>query len=712
MTLPEMSLCGAVMTGAVLVIQALGRRVLPQRTFPILWGLVTLRLLAPFTLPLPFSLPGSTPSVPLSDGGVPAILPTVVYAAEGAFPAAVPEKVLLSGPPLWVWIWAVGTVLWAGYFLLVFLRCLREFRTALPVENVYARDCLSQIPLGFRRIELRQSDRLSVPLTYGVLRPVILLPASLDWEDTRTLAHILTHEAVHVRHWDALTKLLLAAAFALHWWNPAVWVLFRCANRDLELACDEESVERLGRAFGASAGRDYARTLLRMEERRNLSLFSSFSCPNLERRIRAIMKWKKTTIPALLAAALLVTGMSAAFVTPAEPAPLPTGSLLTQEEYDRLSALRLEGYERMTVAQFQDRIWTLTDTPEDQALLDRLVSDETLCARRDSQELAGFWFYILCPLINDQWPSRQFDGAVQTGFRNGPNALIEYTLTLTILDRDHLTVGQYAKAREDIARNLQDFLDRRTSPAGLEDAVAAECRTLEDALSTETLELDLAFVVQNQEIPAAPVPEGQEPRAFPNGTPEDYRSLLALRTPGYQALSLRAFNQTLLDWANEDYERMERINTDIARNDFQAALTAEELAFLQWTVRLSGEENGRLVRSHYTGRPEEDPQYGGVQLEKSDGLGTWCTLWYQVSYHITDKDSLTVGERDRAVSGFVQAVHTLFYETPLSELVTWTEADAALQMDQLAERHSTALLTLSTGTEQIQFEHDIYRHRS
>ena len=64
MTLLEMSLCGAVMTGAVLVIQALGRRVLPQRTFPILWGLVTLRLLAPFTLPLPFSLPGSTPSVP------------------------------------------------------------------------------------------------------------------------------------------------------------------------------------------------------------------------------------------------------------------------------------------------------------------------------------------------------------------------------------------------------------------------------------------------------------------------------------------------------------------------------------------------------------------------------------------------------------------------------------------------------------------------
>ena len=79
------------------------------------------------------------------------------------------------------------------------------------------------------------------------------------------LAFVLTHEMAHIRRFDALSKLLLAAAACLHWFNPLVWVMLVLANRDLELSCDAAVV----RLYGAEARAPYARTLLELEARRS-----------------------------------------------------------------------------------------------------------------------------------------------------------------------------------------------------------------------------------------------------------------------------------------------------------------------------------------------------------------------------------------------------------------------------------------------------------
>ncbi len=91
-------------------------------------------------------------------------------------------------------------------------------------------------------MEIRQSDRIAALLTYGVLRPVVLIPKQTDWTDETRLKVILTHEFVHIRRFDTLTKLLLAAALCIHWFNPFVWVMYVLANRDIELSCDETVV--------------------------------------------------------------------------------------------------------------------------------------------------------------------------------------------------------------------------------------------------------------------------------------------------------------------------------------------------------------------------------------------------------------------------------------------------------------------------------------
>ena len=108
------------------------------------------------------------------------------------------------------------------------------------------------------------AGRISSPLTFGVLRPVILVPKKTDWTDETALRYVLEHEFVHIQRFDVLSKLLLIAAVCVHRFNPLGWVMYVLANRDLELSCDETVLRR----FGGDIRAAYARVLIRMEAAR------------------------------------------------------------------------------------------------------------------------------------------------------------------------------------------------------------------------------------------------------------------------------------------------------------------------------------------------------------------------------------------------------------------------------------------------------------
>lgn len=107
-----------------------------------------------------------------------------------------------------------------------------------------------------RRIRLHQSDESLVPLTWGALRPVLLVPAAAhDWSAERREL-VLLHELAHVRRWDWLTQLLAHLACALFWFNPLAWFAARQMRIERERACDD-----LVLGAGARAS-DYAQELL------------------------------------------------------------------------------------------------------------------------------------------------------------------------------------------------------------------------------------------------------------------------------------------------------------------------------------------------------------------------------------------------------------------------------------------------------------------
>ncbi len=318
MSLLEMSVAGAVLILAVTALRALTVNRLPKQTFLVLWGVALLRLLVPYSLPSALSV-YSFFARPLPAAGAIQTRPAVqaVYrAVSGTASPVVPVAGAAAGREVDIWalVWMGGALLCGMFFAISWFRCRRGFRTLLPVSEPYVTRWLEG-QRSRRRIAVRQSDRIAAPLTYGVFRPVILLPKSVDWTDGEALGYVLAHETVHIRRFDALAKLALTVALCVHWFDPAVWLMYILANRDLELSCDESVLRR----SGAGSRRAYALVLIRMEEQKSgLRPLCSHFCKNaIEERIVAIMKLKKTSLVGLLAAVTLVVGVTTAFATSA-----------------------------------------------------------------------------------------------------------------------------------------------------------------------------------------------------------------------------------------------------------------------------------------------------------------------------------------------------------------------------------------------------------
>lgn len=422
------------------------------------------------------------------------------------------------------------------------------------------------------------------------------------------------------------------------------------------------------------------------------------------------MKNHVTLILAFLLALAAPTACAAQAALPAPTVWAPPDSSFSSGDYARLLALRFDGYEAMTVSEFQERVWTLTDTKDYRGLLERFSKSEALYALRDTDETAAFLFGVLDPLTGEAWASRSYDGCAASALPYpSDNAVLEYAFTLTIRDADALTVGAYAGVRADVIRGmdallsgktLEDLRDKAAMASGIQDGIDR----LVKRLQTE----EIGIAIEYAYFPPSPQSGGnttdsaqdmeQEPRRFPNGTPEDYRSLLALMTPGYENLPVADFNRALLAWANENYERMERTGEDAARGDFQVALTGEERFFVTRTVFLSGQENAKLVQSLYTGQPEEDPVCNvdlPQRTAEAGGRAAWCSLFYQYGYHLPDKSAVTVGERDQRIEAMLDAVRAFWQETDIERLLAMTEAEFASALEGIAASHSDERITLT-----------------
>lgn len=186
----------------------------------------------------------------------------------------------------------IGTLITALVFLFQFLRLRRQISTAICEEgNIWL------------------CEAILSPFVVGIFRPRIILPYHLTPE---ARAHILSHEQTHIRHHDPLLHMAGLICLCLHWWNPFVWLAMYKMNQDMEMFCDESTLN-----FAAQTQRkDYAKTLLSFAEAQSsLHTGPAFGESNTERRVKNIMKKRKKNFLVLGLVILLAIFCTAAFMT-------------------------------------------------------------------------------------------------------------------------------------------------------------------------------------------------------------------------------------------------------------------------------------------------------------------------------------------------------------------------------------------------------------
>lgn len=195
-----------------------------------------------------------------------------------------------SAPDIWgaIDLYGLLTAVWlcgAGMFMLyhiigytLFCRKIRPWCKPIELTNYRAKPRLTECAL------------LKSPMLVGFAGPRIMLPRT-DYSEYE-LSMILKHELEHYRRGDLYKKLLLILANAVHWFNPLVYVMRSCANRNIEYSCDE----RVVRGMNGQEKKDYSLTILHCAAGGMQTAFSTYlneDKKNLKQRFANILSGSK-----------------------------------------------------------------------------------------------------------------------------------------------------------------------------------------------------------------------------------------------------------------------------------------------------------------------------------------------------------------------------------------------------------------------------------
>ena len=288
----------------VLALRMVLRRA-PKWVNVLLWGMVALRLVLPFSIESALSLIPSaetlSPEVvrfdpaPTITSGVTIIDNAVNPSLSESFAAAP----LASVNPLYVWtylagwVWLIGLAAMLLYALVSYLRLRRRVSASIPLrENVYV------------------CDDIASPFILGIVHPRIYLPSALD---EAKWGSVLSHERAHLARRDHWWKPLGFALLAVYWFNPLLWLAYTLLCRDIELACDE----RVLRGMDAGQVKDYSSALLACSVPRRMIA----ACPlafgevGVGVRVKNALRYKKPAFWAVAASVAVCVVVAVCFLT-------------------------------------------------------------------------------------------------------------------------------------------------------------------------------------------------------------------------------------------------------------------------------------------------------------------------------------------------------------------------------------------------------------
>ncbi len=328
---------------AMFFVRKFMKQLLPKRYIVILWDFVLLSFILPFLFtPTPRSGLQSLNSIAFTMNAVNKNITEVMK------PYLTPMRV----------IGYIGTLLILLYFFCSYLSSVHTFRKAGNVTDLYILNWLEAHKLK-RKIRVRESNKISSPLTFGILRPVILLPVPM--KNRNHLSLILQHEYTHILHFDALRKLLMLLIVSLHWFNPFLWIMCFMYNNDIEYACDESIIKTKGVNYKTEYSLLLVHSAKSMEGHDLLN--SHLSRNSMEERISLIMSFKKRSLLCKIISPIALIGLLTImiFAQRINANPSYENEVVNQSSYDRAEEttpedLNTEKITFLTIAYIPDSI--------------------------------------------------------------------------------------------------------------------------------------------------------------------------------------------------------------------------------------------------------------------------------------------------------------------------------------------------------------------
>ena len=303
----NMSISATWVVLAVVVLRVLLRKA-PKWVNVLLWGMVGVRLICPFSLESVFSLiPSATtlpkevisgPSFEVQTGVAMVDNPVNNYLDDRYF-----EGVTVSANhgfhvmTVLSVIWLLGMAGMLIYTLISYLRLHRKVETAVLLrENVF------------------QSEAVGSPFVLGIMKPRIYLPFQLDEQN---LEHVVAHEQAHICRKDHWWKPLGFLLLTIHWFHPLLWLAYVLLCRDIELACDEKVIKNLSNEEKA----DYSQALLACSLGGGIHRRMISACPlafgevGVKQRIKTVLNYKKPGFWVMLLAVAACIIVAVCFLT-------------------------------------------------------------------------------------------------------------------------------------------------------------------------------------------------------------------------------------------------------------------------------------------------------------------------------------------------------------------------------------------------------------
>ena len=299
----NMSISASWLIFAVLILRLVLKKA-PKWVNVLLWGIVAIRLICPFSFESALSLIPSAetfpkkiisgPSFDVQSGITPVDNRINDYLGDRYFEGVtVPANNGNTIMTILTIVWTIGILLLVAYTVISYWRLHREIDTAVRYkDNIF------------------QSENVSSPFVLGLIKPRIYLPFKLDGQD---MEHVVAHEQAHIRRKDHWWKPLGFLLLTIHWFNPLMWLAYVLLCRDIELACDEKVIKGLSNEQRA----DYTQALVAcsVNHRMIAACPLTFGEVGVKERVKSVMNYKKPAFWVIIIAVIVCVGVAVCFLT-------------------------------------------------------------------------------------------------------------------------------------------------------------------------------------------------------------------------------------------------------------------------------------------------------------------------------------------------------------------------------------------------------------